>query len=79
MEAFGYHFESLNKGIGDELQSLEYDGSTTARFWSEEDEEFQSYRIEFEPAEIVQGFESEIAGQDGTPAATTQVEPAAGD
>jgi pyruvate ferredoxin oxidoreductase alpha subunit len=33
----------------------------------------------FEPAEIVQGFESEIAGNGQTPAATTQIEPAAGD
>ncbi|QGA84004.1 hypothetical protein [Halomicrobium sp. LC1Hm] len=58
MHAFGHYFEFLNGGIEDELESLEYDGSTTARFWSEEDEEFRSYRIEFEPTEIVEFVES---------------------
>jgi pyruvate ferredoxin oxidoreductase alpha subunit len=33
----------------------------------------------FEPAEIVQGFESEIDGSVATPAATTRIEPATGD
>lgn len=61
MEIFDREFNQVNKGILDDLQSLEYEGSIYARFWSETDEDFHSYRIDFEPSEIVEYVESATA------------------